>query len=120
MEIHSHAYAAAEEVGGECGVCGEGDHGCVVVGRWEALDPLFGEGAREACDRVGEEHGAHVAEEKDVHVKVNAAVEVEHDEADGIGDLNGCEAISGVEGEPVLVVCVLDYFVGDVGFVGSF
>ena len=61
----------------------EGYDGSVVIGGGGALNPLFGERV------MGEEDGTHVAEEEDVEVEIEAAVEVEGDEADGVGDLDG-------------------------------
>jgi hypothetical protein len=81
---------------------------------------LLSKGAGEACGRVRKEHRAHVAKEEDVHVEVDAAMEMEHDETHGIGDLDWSEPIGDVKGEPVFVVCVLDYFFRNVGFIGGF
>ena len=112
MEIHSHAYAAAEEVGRKGGVGRKGDYGGVVGGGGTALDPLFGEGAS------GEKEGTHVSEEEDVHVEVDAAVEVEDDEADSVGDLDGSDgSYGGRDGEVGVIVGVEEKFRGDEGFV---
>ena len=121
VEVHAHADAAAEEVAREGGVSGERDDGGVVVVRAAALNPLFGEGAGGGRGGGGreEEEGPHVAEEEDVHVAVDAAVEMEDDEADGVGDLDGGEGggVRGLEAEPLLAVCVLDDgAVGEDGF----